>query len=540
MSMSRSWSIVLGLCLGCASLVACGGDDADEADAGEDSADPSVVQLQAGRVRGDEDGGAIRFLAVPFAKPPVGDLRWKAPAKPEAWEGERHETQFASACPQAESRQQPTSTEEDCLYLNVWRPAEAAEDAPVMVWFHGGGNTTGSASDLLPNVTDPPLWYDGRVFAERHGVVVVTTNYRLGGFGFFAHPALAEEGSPPANQGLLDQVFALQWVRDEIAGFGGDPDNVTIFGQSAGAGDVCMHMTSPLSRGLFHRVISQSGSCTRREYRTVEDVGDMLREYAQDKGCPADGVEALQCLRDKPVEELIDLAMTDRLEGVTSSTDLFRPVVDANFLERSPVEAFDAGDLADVPYLLGTNDDERMLYWVTRTPPDGEEAYLQALVDRYGAQWGPRVAELYPVSDYDDDYKLAMVALEGDAGAICSARDTARRAAKAGLDVYLYTFDIDWSIAAPFLLAAHSAEISHAFGTPYMESADNEAVADAMNAYWARFAASGDPNGDDAPVRWPKFTADDDLRLQFDPSYEVVDGFRAEYCDFWEEYAAAQ
>jgi len=530
-----SWAMIGVVVVCVASLVAACADDEAPVDT-----DPTLVTLSAGQVQGDDMGGAIRFLAIPFAAPPVGELRWKAPVEPESWSGIRHETDFASACPQAESRQQPESQQEDCLYLNVWRPATATRNAPVMVWFHGGGNTTGSASDLLPNTTEEPLWYDGRVFAERHGIVVVTTNYRLGGFGFFSHPALEAEGSPVANQGLLDQVFVLQWVRDEIAGFGGDPNNVTIFGQSAGAGDVCLHMASPLSRGLFHRAISQSGSCTRRPYRSSEDLATEMQAYAQERGCTGDLTAVLACLRQQPVDVLIDLAPTDRLEGMTSATDLFRPVIDGYFLERAPIEAFEAGDIAQVPYILGTNDDERMLYWVARTGPADEDAYQQELVDRYGPQWGPRAAALYPVSDYDDDYRMALVKLESDVGAICSARHTARVAAAAGLDAYLYTFDIDWSIAAPILLAAHSAEISHVFGVPYNESPENQAVAVEMNAYWARFAATGDPNGPDAPAQWPSLSAESDTRLEFVPDITTVEGYRAAHCDFWDEYAAAE
>lgn len=532
-TLRRGWCAI-GILLGCVAFMSVSGCATEN----EAPTDPTLVKLSTGEVQGDDVGGAIRFLAIPFAAPPVDDLRWKAPAKPASWTGVRHETAFAAACAQAESRQQPESQEEDCLYLNVWRPATATRDAPVMVWFHGGGNTTGSASDLLPTAPEEPLWYDGRVFAERHGIVVVTTNYRLGGFGFFSHPALDQEGSPNGNQGLLDQVFALQWVHDEIEHFGGDPNNVTIFGQSAGAGDVCLHMASPLSRGLFHRAVSQSGSCTRRPYARSDDLIADMQAYAQERGCTGEPAAVMACLRQQPVASLINLEPTDRLEGMTSANELFRPVIDGHFLERAPIEAFEAGDIAQVPYILGTNDDERMLYWVARTGPADEAAYHQELVDRYGTEWGPRAAELYPVSEYNNDYRLALVKLEGDVGAICSARHTARMAAAAGLDVYLYTFDIDWSIAAPILLAAHSAEISHVFGVPYNESPENEAVAVEMNAYWARFAATGDPNGQDAPVQWPHLTDANDTRLEFAPAIAPVEGYRATHCDFWDDYAA--
>src|ERR1043165_3187744 len=185
--------------------------------------DPTIVEIADGKVEGDVMGDSVRFLNIPYAKPPVGPLRWKAPQKSEPWKGVRHETNFASPCPQPPSQQSAPSMDEDCLYLNVGRPTTTAKGAPVIVWIRGGGFTTGSAADNVPLTTDF-LWYNGQRFAER-GVVVVTINYRLGVLGFFAHPDLAGEKSPVGNQGLLDQRQALRWVHDNIEAFGGDPDN---------------------------------------------------------------------------------------------------------------------------------------------------------------------------------------------------------------------------------------------------------------------------------------------------------------------------
>jgi para-nitrobenzyl esterase len=212
-------------------------------------------------VQGDAiEPGVLRFLKIPYAKPPVAALRWAPPAKAEVWTGVRHETALSQACSQNASAGSAASANEDCLYLNVWSPDPLPKQAPVMVWIHGGGNFAGGTDDKVP--TSDQLRFDGRMFAKRHGIVVVTLNYRLGPLGFFAHPGLAAFNQNVGNQGLLDQNFALRWVRDNIAAFGGDPANVTIFGESAGSANVCHHVASPLSAGLFKQAISQSGGCT--------------------------------------------------------------------------------------------------------------------------------------------------------------------------------------------------------------------------------------------------------------------------------------
>src|SRR5579872_6406860 len=316
--------------------------------------DPTHVTVAGGQLEGDVVGGAVKFLKIPYAKPPTGALRWKAPVSSDGWTDVRHETDFASPCPQPPSQQSAQSTNEDCLYLNVWRPNSTKGGAPVMVWIHGGGFTTGSAADIVPLTTNFP-WYDGRVFAE-HGVVLVTLNYRLGVFGFFAHPELKGEGSPLGNQGLLDQRFALQWVKDNIAAFGGDPGNVTIFGQSAGAGSVCMHVASPGSRGLFHRAISESGGCTTTGATDWNAINMQIATFASDHGCT--GATTLDCLRALPADQLVSSMYVDRTMGMAAlqASFTFGAVVDGDggFLPKTGREQFDSGDVAKVPYILGS------------------------------------------------------------------------------------------------------------------------------------------------------------------------------------------
>jgi para-nitrobenzyl esterase len=520
------------------SLAAIGcSDDGD--DPGQQ--DPTKVTLTDGKLEGDVIGGSVQFLKIPYAKPPVGDLRWKAPQANDPWSGVRHEPSFASPCPQPPSQQSPASSDEDCLYVNVWRPNAITTKAPVMVWIHGGGFTTGSAADKVPLTTDF-LWYPGQFFAER-GVVLVSINYRLGVLGFFAHPALAGESSPVGNQGLLDQRHALKWVQKNIAAFGGDPGNVTIFGESAGAGSVCMHTVSPGSRGLFHRAVSQSGGCTSSGPTDRAALNMQIDKFGAERGCSGDG--ALACLRGKPVTDLVSMQTVDRTMGMAGvrAAFSFGAVVDGEngFLPEPALELFNRGEVAQVPYILGTNTDEAQLYYsLDPNVPTNEEEYGKQLRERYGT-FAERVLAMYPVSKFGGDYRKAITRVATDSGLVCGTLDTARRAVVAGLPVYMYNFNIPWSILPDLLGISHASEISHVFGSPYKESEANIAVAAAMNTYWTTFAKTGDPNYEGAPAVWPRFVPDandDDQRLQFDANYEVVNGFRKEECILWREYAA--
>jgi para-nitrobenzyl esterase len=543
------------------SLVACG-DDADatkkddgqeqgkspaenEADSGAASgpvlgSDPTKVKVSDGELEGDVLGQSVRFLKIPFAKPPTGALRWKAPERNDAWSGVRHEAAFASPCPQPPSQQSPASTNEDCLYLNVWRPNDNKAGHPVIVWIHGGGFTTGSAADYVPN-SGEFLWYNGQPFAER-GVVVVTLNYRLGVLGFFAHAGLAKEKSPVGNQGLLDQRMAMTWVRDNIVAFGGDPKNVTIAGESAGAGSVCMHTVSPGSRGLFHRAVSESGGCTAPASGDRAMLDTQIAQFASDHGCTGD--DTLACLRDKPVSELVSTAPVDRTMGMEAlrRNFSFGVVVDGEggFLPKSARALYDAGEVAKVPYLLGTNNDEAQLYFLAAPVPANEDEYKASIKMTYGT-FAERVLAMYPSEKFAGNYRKLMARIASDSGLICGTLDTARRAVKAGLPVFMYNFNIPWSISRDALGASHASEISHVFGTPYNEMGEVAAVGTVMNTYWATFAEKGDPNYEGAPAKWPSFMPDandNDQRLQLAPGYEVLQNFHKEECKLWREYEA--
>jgi para-nitrobenzyl esterase len=494
-------------------------------------------------------GEARRFLKIPFAKPPLGALRFALPVKNDAWEGVRHERELAKPCAQLESIGSPASSNEDCLYLNVWAPKLPVSGAPVMVWIHGGGNFAGSAFDKVPRSNPPKIWFDGQSFAEKHGIVLVTINYRLGPFGFFAHPALAEEGVL-GNQGLHDQRAALSWVRDNVAAFGGDPGNVTIFGESAGSADVCFHVVSAPSRGLFHRAISQSGGCTSGPMGaprapTRQEAAAGLVAFGKALGC--EGPEALACLRGKSIDEILAITRQPTPSSAKSAPPAwtFNVVVDGEggFVPDSPRALFELGEVAKVPYLLGSNSDEGTLFTYRQPPPKTEKDYRAALEARFGKA-APKLAAHYSAKKFDGDYGAALARAIGDSGLVCGTHETALYAVKGGLPVFMYNFNVPWNISPEGLKAAHAAEISFVFGDPHSPEPNpaEQAIADAIHAYWARFARTGDPNFEGAPAKWPAFAPDaagHDQRLQLDAQWQVLTDFRHADCKLWRELAQA-
>jgi para-nitrobenzyl esterase len=351
----------------------------------------TLIRLADGEVQGHLAGDSREFLGIPFAAPPLGPLRWRPPAPVRPWQGVLQAEAYSPACAQLSSLQSGASESEDCLYLNVWAPNPApSKPRPVMVWFHGGGNETGSASDVVPFPGIPGHIYDGHVLVEEHDVVVVTIQYRLGVLGFFGHAALAgEDPSRPfaGNQGLLDQQAALEWVRDNVAAFGGNPKKVTIFGESAGSVDVCFQMASPGSRKLFHRAISESGGCTTRQ-RSAGEGAATAAAFAAEVGC-AGAADELACLRQVTPGTLL-----------AKAGDLpFGPLVDGGFLPDQARRLFDTGRFARVPYVLGSNTDEGTILFVLTPPVTTEAEYLAALQERYGS-WAPQVAGLYPAPSF--------------------------------------------------------------------------------------------------------------------------------------------
>jgi para-nitrobenzyl esterase len=514
-------------------LGACAGSDTDldEAPAAQVAERPAPagprVQIDDGLLVGGRDGAIEKYLGIPYAKPPVGALRFKRPEKNEPWSGTREATQFGKRCAQLASAvlQNAASEDEDCLFLNVWTPDSKAEKPlPVMVWIHGGGNANGSANEPLPYV-GTGLFYSGHKLAEQ-GVVVVTLNYRLGVFGFFAHPELPDGGG---NQGLFDQQRALAWVKENIAKFGGDPAQVTIFGESAGSQDVCLHVASPVSRGHFQGAISQSGGCTTRN-TTQPEAQKNAQALADKLGCS--GAGALACLQEKPIAALLSPGLTPPA--------VFGPIVDGVFMPEQPRALFDKKDIAKVPYILGSNTDEGTLFVQAERIPD--EATLRTrIAARYGEASVARILELYPPSSFASP--LATLArIDGDARLVCTTTDSALRASAAGANVWMYNFDVPTTVNAPLALplgATHGAELVYVFGTSTLFTPETLPVTQVMQRLWTNFAKTRDPNDGSAP-RWPSFSASQDQRLNFATTTTEVTGFRAAQCAFWRErYAAA-
>jgi para-nitrobenzyl esterase len=529
---------------GCAWVLGCGGDS----DGGTSIQEGVEITLTDGVVVGEVDGATRRFLGIPFAAPPMGERRWLPPEAPAPWDSPLDATEFSAACPQLGSTVSPESSDnEDCLYLNVWTPDPApSASLPVMIWFHGGSNVTGSTGDDIPFLQPPTLFYNGRGLVEGADVVVVTANYRLGVMGFFAHEALSAESADgvSGNQGILDQQMVMQWVQSNIGAFGGDPNNVTIFGESAGAFDVCFQMVSEGARGLFHRALGQSGGCTTAMRTRAEAEAD-ANVFAEAMGC-GDASDVAACLRAVPVTDLLMEAPVDGAiedppggdfySGGTARWE-FQAVVDGVVIADQPRALFDEGNVADVPYVLGSNSDEGTIFHVLQSEVTTEGEYLEALERRFGATVAAEVAATYPAADFDTPQD-ALERVTGDAGLVCPVRDTAKRAAGAGLDVFVYNFNRPIPIPALAgldLRATHGAEIAYVFGSLGADVIGEEdlALSATMQRYWGRFAANGDPNGGN-DLAWPMFSADDDVRLNFDVTLSTRQDFRSDVCALWE------
>lgn len=503
----------------------------------------SVVELHDGKVQGDVDRGTRRFRGIPYAKPPVGELRWKPPAAVAPWTDVLQALDFKSECAQPSWVQGPEVDEEDCLYLNVWTPDPApSSPLPVMVWLPGGGNQNGGASDDSPLVGGK-LLYDGRNLAARN-VVVVTVNYRLGAFGFFSHPGLTAEGSNSGNQGLLDQQAALAWVKTNIGAFGGDAKNVTLFGESAGAQDTCLQVVSPGAAGLFGRAMSESGGCTTFR-KTKAAAESQATAFSDAVGCSG-ATDELACLRGKSVKELLLAAPVDGLpdggappggsqfSGGVPRWD-FNPVVDGTVIPDQPRALVEAGKFAKVPYVLGSNFEEGRLFLLAAKAVTTTVEYTQALERLLGSA-ATTVASMYPPSDFATPQD-ALVRVWGDFRLGCATYESAQRFAKHGSKVFIYHF----ARTIPGLEAlgpTHGTEMPYVFGTLVTPSGGDAsfdgdtALSDTMQGYWTRFATSGDPNGGGA-LAWPAFDDTTDESMKFDVAPAVLTGFRRKQCDMW-------
>jgi para-nitrobenzyl esterase len=468
------------------------------------------VKIDSGTLQGVWVAGTphvAKFLGISYAAQPVGNLRWKAPQPPPTWTGIRVATKYGPACPQTPSPWLPEMlgiqkmvTNEACLYVNVWTPnLHVAAKLPVMVWVHGGGNVEGSAEW-------PPL---GATLA-REGVVVVSLNYRLGVFGFFAYPALAAE-SPhhvSGNYGHLDQVEALRWVKRNISRFGGDPNNVTVFGASSGALDICNLMASPIAAGLFQRAIMQSGVCVDSVYpvtRQAETNGELL---AKDFGIQS-GPGALAALRALPAEKLLLTAAKD------NRIDL-EPVIDGWFFPEQPATAFANGKQANIPVIVGSNNDEVSIF---ASPLVGGKSNRPKTVDEYRKwlrrEFGPmadKVFAQYPARS-DKNVPAVFRTMDTDFDFGFGARLLAIEMARIHQPAYLYHFTYVGAGEFAALGAFHSEEsmfLSKKYWTTWIHRPYDNTLSSAIIGYWVQFAKTGNPNNSALPA-WPAYQANTDL-----------------------------
>jgi para-nitrobenzyl esterase len=465
-------------------------------------ADSLTVQTEQGNVRGKiiNDGKVQAFLGLPYAAPPVGDLRWKPAQPPGKWKGVRDATIFGAHCAQnhvfSDMIFQDGGASEDCLFLNVYAPADAKANSklPVMFWIHGGGYAGGASSEPRHNGDFLPL----------KGVVLVTINYRLGVFGFLATADLAKETNGAAgNYGLLDMVAALQWVKANIRNFGGDPDNVTIFGESAGSLAVSTLMASPVARGLFQKAIGESGAA----FSGNLSVGTLeAREKKDSAWVAALGVKSLEELRALPAVKILDAAKS---RGITG----FSPIVDGKLLTEPVADTYAAGKQAHVPLLAGWNRDEGSFFAMRPMTAEQFKGMISGLYKERAADF----LKLYP-AESDSQAMLAAIDYGSDNFIAFNTWKWIEAHWKSGNSpIYRYHLELAAppSKFHPGSFAFHSDDIEYVFGTLDTRPGavwrpEDRTLSEQMMSYWTNFARTGDPNGPGLPP-WPKYDSADSL-----------------------------
>jgi len=492
-------------------------------------AKPVLATTEGGVVQGVEGAGVRAFLGVPFARPPVEDLRWRAPQPVEAWRGVRDATRIGADCTQAIGRRAILGGgggivvgSEDCLYLNIYAPAGEADQArPVMVYIPGGAFTIGSGAN-----------YDPSKLAREQGRVVVTLNYRLGALGWLAHPGFQAEGEGfGGNFGLMDQQAALKWVHRNINAFGGDPGNVTLFAESAGAWTACYLMTSPQSEGLYQRVIMQSGGCLEpSSLVSAEEAAASGPLFAERLGCT--GEDQVACLKALPAWRLSRAAS---VRAGINGPGSWGPVHTDATVSENPAAAFAEGRFTRVPVIVGANLDEGRLF---ATEVKDMDRYRKETVWMYGDE-GPRVLDRYPVGE--DGPAYAIAAQFTDQRFACPSQALRRQLAR-HVPVWGYEFA---DRGAPFVLpdwlvgldlgAYHASELAYVFGTSWVFAdvkrftPEQRALSERMQRLWAGFGHA------EFGAEWPRVEGAGPVRI-FTPEGDRLDGdyFARHHCDFWD------
>jgi para-nitrobenzyl esterase len=476
-----------------------------------------VVKIDSGKLEGKIVGETAEFLGIPYAQPPVGELRFAPPQLVRRWKGTRDATTFGLGCPQDSLLLGPLPADEDCLTINVFTPRDAkkSDRLPVMVFIHGGAFVGGAS-----------FQYDLQSLSEAGHVVLVSMNYRLGALGFFSHPALdamRPADSPSGNDGIRDQQLALAWVQRNIRAFGGDRSNVTIFGESAGSMSTCLHMVSPTSRDFGQRFIMESGVCVGGlpllDKAGANAVGVALAEAF----CPG-ASDVIACLRGKSADEL---AAWGKELGISGPG--WAPSYDPNdpLMPASPAQLIAEGDYHHGPIIVGSNENEWGLFQLG-TGPIPTAAEFAAVVDAQFGPIAPLVESQYVVSS-DAEANPVYIRLMTDVMFRCPTRTLARSTASQGSSVYLYSFEEG--------LAFHAFEMSYVFGPQFgFEPTYVESTQTTMQSYWTNFAVTGTPNAQSLPV-WPTYDPAGDQHMILKTPFEVGSGLAQSDCDFWDALA---
>ena len=519
-------TIAAGLLVGgTALLAACGTQPVVSAprcaEAGAD-----IACTAQGPVRGSVENGTLAFKGIPYAQPPVGGLRWRAPQPPLAWQGVRNANQFGPVCPQLAGTE--VVGNEDCLTVNVWRP-EVASPAllPVMVFLQGGGNhsLSGQGTAAFGGVQ-----YNGQLLTGQ-GVVFVSFNHRIGALGFLAHPALGAERAEKVsgNYGNLDQVAVLLWLQANVAAFGGDPKRIMLFGTSAGGGSICALMTAPAARGLFHGAAMQSSVPTGCTLPTLADAENGTgRRVVQALRCG--GAETAACLRARSALEVVQAV--PGTFGVLPR--VYGPNVDGVLFPQQPFAAIEKGTHSHMPVIIGNTTDETMT-WAGLLGSVSDSPTLDLALGRvFGREAVPRIRAEYPLAGFPV-VRDALVSVTTDAFFTCPSRRVARalaRTQKEPVVRYVFSQALENDPALPAQRAVHTIE--HVFFFPwsgtYRPTVADQVLQQQMLSLWTRFARTGSL----PPTEWPAATASSDVSLLLGPDGGMRAANADAKCDFWE------
>lgn len=500
-----------------------------------------TVNTQFGQIQGSLNGTIHQFLGIPYAKPPVNNLRWKAPQNPTAWTGTLLTNSFAPVCPQKAFTQGSTSYtltgNEDCLYLNVWTPQTGAGNRPVLVFIHGGGNQQGSTSE----VNGGTQMYFGKNMAERGNAVIVTIQYRLGPLGYLVHPGLEPENTSnvSGNYAVMDHILALTWVQNNIAAFGGDPNNVMLFGESAGGVNVGNLLTTPLASGLFQKACIQSATPVINDYNNSKSKGIA---YVDSFTTTGTDVQKIAYMRSLPSDTIVKYETSPISGGAVQQA--WQPVIDNQIFTDYPLQKFRTGNFNKVPLMIGSNSDEMSLSVPPTVTPGMVTALINATVP---VAMRPQANALYPPGSNTVQARQSYIGILTDAQFTATTRRVAECVSMNQTEpVWRYFFTHKHTITALESYGSyHGMELFYVFnnwenatlGSGTLFKPQDDSVQNVMLSYWINFANNGNPNVSSLP-NWPQYQAGQDcyLEIKATPNGNQC-GLRTAQSNLWDDVA---